>query len=279
MRPDVLAMNRFYKTPMGAAASWLIHKRLAPMWSAPTAPLYGLGYALPFLELESIAHQAASIGEPTTLPQFALMPAAQGVFHWPNMQQSSTALVDEYHLPIADSSVERMLMVHAIEHCDRPAHLFREIWRVLAPGGQVIAVVPNRRRTWSALDKTPFGHGQPYSRNQLSALMSDQMLPAEKWDTALMVPPLFWPGTARLMRFTEKSLHSVSKNMGGALLVSARKQVYGALMKSKPKVRAQPVLNPLPRTPLPNGSTKSAVTSELSGLSHQSVRTDGDKPM
>lgn len=250
MRPDVLAMHRFYQSPMGAAASRLIHSCVAPLWSvAQSTPLYGLGYALPYLELLDDENQEPPVGNQR---HFALMPAAQGVFHWPSMEQSATALVDEYRLPIADSSVERMLVIHAIEHCDRPAHLCREIWRVLAPGGQVIVVTPNRRRTWSALDTTPFGHGQPYSRGQLSTLMAEQMLPPEKWDTALMVPPLFWPGSARLMKVMERSMHSLGKNMGGALVVSARKQVYGTLLEAKTKARPKPVLSGLPREPMPS---------------------------
>lgn len=252
MRPDVLSMYRFYQSPVGVSVSQLIHQCISPMWKAPTTNLYGLGYALPYLDL-SLGVENSVEGVSSAHSCFALMPAAQGVCHWPSMKNSATALVDDYHLPVADSAIERLLLVHALEHADRPAHLFREIWRVLAPGGQVIAVVPNRRRTWSALDTTPFGHGRPYSRSQLATLMQDQMLPLEKWDTALMVPPLKVPGASRMMKVMERSLHSVGKNMGGALIVSAKKQVYGALSESqgrpsskKAKVQAKPVYTALP---------------------------------
>ncbi len=244
MRPDVLSIHRFYQTPMGAAVSELIHRRVEPLWTS-AAPLYGLGFALPYLAMAEKTRLEPS-KEDTGIGSFALMPAAQGVCHWPTMDNSATALVDEYHLPIADSSVERLLVVHALEHSDRPAHLFREIWRVLAPGGQVVVVAPNRRRTWSAMDTTPFGYGQPYSRSQISSLMSDQMLPPEKWDTALMVPPVFLPVTSRLMKVMEPGLHSLGKNMGGALLVSARKQVYGTLLESKVKLQPKRVLTRVP---------------------------------
>lgn len=262
MRPDVLSMHRFYQSPVGVSVSQLIHQCIQPMWKAPTTKLYGLGYALPYLDL-SLASGSAPENKSPKHACFALMPAAQGVCHWPSMQESATALVDDYHLPLADSSVERLLVTHALEHSDRPTHLFREIWRVLAPGGQVIAVVPNRRRTWSALDTTPFGYGRPYSRSQISSLMQDQMLPLDKWDTALMVPPLKWPGAAGMMKMMERSLHSIGKNMGGALIVSAEKQVYGALSKVKGKAQVRPVYTGLPlnrgdrATILPKFSEKS----------------------
>ena len=41
------------------------------------------------------------------------------------------------------------------------------MWRVLAPSGRVI-VVPNRRGPWARADNTPFGHGRPYSRSQIT---------------------------------------------------------------------------------------------------------------
>lgn len=242
MRPDVLSLDRFYRSPVGVSVSQLVHLCVQPLWKAPTTALYGLGYPLPYLDLSAALPKSKNMSNAC----FALMPAAQGVCHWPSIQDSATALVDEYHTPIADSSIERLLVIHALEHSDRPAHLFREIWRILAPGGQVIAVVPNRRRTWSALDTTPFGYGQPYSRSQISSLMQDQMLPPEKWDTALMVPPLKWPGTAGMMKMMERSLHSLGKNLGGALIVSARKQVYGALMETKGRAQVKPVYTGLP---------------------------------
>ena len=47
--------------------------------------------------------------------------------------------------------------------------MLREIWRVMASGGQLLAVVPNRRGLWARMDTTPFGHGRPYSRSQITA--------------------------------------------------------------------------------------------------------------
>ena len=46
----------------------------------------------------------------------ALMPAAQGALEWPQGGPSLTALVFDEQLPLADSSIDRMLMVHLLEH-------------------------------------------------------------------------------------------------------------------------------------------------------------------
>ena len=62
---------------------------------------------------------------------------------------------------------DRLIVAHGLESCERPAALFEEIWRVLAPGGKAIFLVPNRAGIWARRDATPFGYGSPYSIGQL----------------------------------------------------------------------------------------------------------------
>ncbi len=238
MRPDVLTLHRFYETALGQKAAQLIsarlHTILPPM---PASITIGVGYALPYLD--ALSEKASTNSNAHFL---AFMPERQGVCHWPSLEKSQTALVDQYNLPLADSSVERVILIHALEHAHKPTHMLREVWRVLAPGGQVVVVVPNRMRTWSAAEATPFGHGKPYSKRQLFKLMTEQMLPPEEWQTALMLPPANIPGTVGMMRYSEKLLGMLGKNLGGALIVMARKQVYGALPKKTVKLKTKPVL-------------------------------------
>lgn len=232
MRPDVLSIHRFYESALGQKAAGVIAERiLGFLPPAAGTTTVGLGYALPYLDLYAA----------TDTRTLAFMPDRQGVCHWPNLTNSKSCLVDPYHLPLMDSSVDRLLLVHALEHAHKPTHLLREIWRVLAPGGQVMVVVPNRLRTWSAAEATPFGHGKPYSKRQLFQLMTEQMLPPDDWCTVLMVPPFQWRGAPRLMTLGERVIRVLGNNLGGALMVCARKQVYGALPKQHSKAKTVPV--------------------------------------
>ena len=45
---------------------------------------------------------------------------------------------DAHRLPFVDRSVDLVLCLQVLEHCRRPADVFREIHRVLAPGGRLV---------------------------------------------------------------------------------------------------------------------------------------------
>ena len=81
------------------------------------------------------------------------------------------ALVEETRWPIAAGTVDRLIVAHGLETCERPDALLDEIWRVLAPGGRAVFIVPNRSGLWARRDATPFGYGRPYSFGQLESLL------------------------------------------------------------------------------------------------------------
>lgn len=242
MQPDVLTIHRFYQSSLGEQTGQLLAERIANFFPPHAGGItVGLGYSLPYLD-----HLQKQEPSQSSARFLAFMPAGQGVCHWPTLEDSRTALVDPYHLPLGDASVERLLLTHAIEHINRPANLLREAWRVLAPEGQILVVAPNRLRTWSAAEATPFGHGRPYSKHQLYRMMSDQMLTPDAWETGLMQPPFTWPGATKLMRTSERVIGSMGRALGGALIVSARKQVYGEMPKGTAKARTVPVFTRSP---------------------------------
>lgn len=73
-------------------------------------------------------------------------------------------LVDEDDLPLPDASIDRLLLMHALENSENTRLLLREVWRVLTPQGRLLAVVPNRRGLWAHLDATPLARATPTRR-------------------------------------------------------------------------------------------------------------------
>ncbi|MGO7917300.1 SAM-dependent methyltransferase, partial [Rhizobium ruizarguesonis] len=79
---------------------------LSSIWvRLPQERLVGLGYAVPFLDRFKA----------DTERTFAFMPAGQGAVNWPMGSLSTTALIFEEELPLPDSSIDRVLMVHSLE--------------------------------------------------------------------------------------------------------------------------------------------------------------------
>ena len=153
------------------------------------------------------------------------MPAAQGALVWPPTGPVSTVLVEEARLPLPDNSVDKLLAVHCLKFSGQAKPWLREIWRVLAPEGEVILVVPNRNGVWSRREATPFGHGQPYSRPQLERLLREVMFTPTSWSTALHTLPVGHPLSVRWAPKMERLGASLWPTFAGVIVVAARKEL------------------------------------------------------
>lgn len=181
MWTDVVDLRDFYASPLGQVARRLVAGQLRAVWPDLTGQsLLGLGYAVPYLR--------PFRAEATRT--LALMPGPQGVLHWPPEGPNATALVEEEALPLPDLSVDRVLLVHALEHAEHLRVLLREVWRVLSGSGRVLIVVPNRRGIWARLDRTPFGHGHPYTAGQITKLLRENLFVPQQTRMGLFLPPL-----------------------------------------------------------------------------------------
>ena len=107
--------------------------------------------------------------------------------------------------------------------------LLREVWRVLAAGGRLLAVVPNRRGLWARMDTTPFGHGRPYSRSQITQLLRETWFTPTGWSEALYVPPIARGWFLRSAVAWERTGATLSAPFAGVHIVEATKQVYRAI--------------------------------------------------
>ncbi len=173
------------------------------------------------------------------------MPSAQGVLKWPTGRPALASLVDEFSLPLPDAAVDRILLVHALEMSDDPAALLREVWRVLSPSGRVMAVIPNRRGVWTRTDSTPFGHGRPYSRSQITDLLRQTWFTPTAWGEALFMPPYAGGWVLKSAQVWERAGAALSLPFAGVHIVEATKQVYRAIPAKRERARLIPSLKPV----------------------------------
>src|SRR5258707_8838169 len=156
---DVVDLRDFYGTSLGQVARRMIRRRARMIWpNVSGLSLLGLGYATPYLQ--PFRDEAARV--------IAVMPASQGVLHWPRAAPSLVTLADEAELPLADFSLDRVILVHAVECTEQLRPMLREVWRGLAGNGPLPVIVPNRRGTWARVGPTPFGPGPPFTQSPMS---------------------------------------------------------------------------------------------------------------
>ena len=96
---------------------------------------------------------------------------------------------------------------------EQSQRLLRELWRVLADGGQALIVVPNRRGLWCLSESTPFGHGRPFSAAQLKEALRNNLFTPRRTARALFVPP----SRSRLLLRTALVWERVGPALGQAL--------------------------------------------------------------
>jgi SAM-dependent methyltransferase len=241
---DVVDLRNFYAQHLGVVARRFIGHGIRARWHDTHAlRVLGVGYPTPYLGL--FREEAERC--------LAMMPATQGVIRWPSTRAALTALVEEDELPLTDSAVDRVLLVHALEMSADPVELLRETWRVLAAGGRLMAVVPNRRGLWARMDTTPFGQGRPYSRSQITQLLRDAWFTPTGWDEALYVPPVPRNWFLRSAVAWERTGATLSAPFAGVHIVEATKQVYRAIPARREKRRLVPALQPV-LTPSPGAA-------------------------
>jgi SAM-dependent methyltransferase len=232
---DVVDLRNFYAQRLGTVARRFVGHGIRARWRDTRGLcVLGVGYATPYLGLFREEGERC----------LAFMPAAQGVVRWPSRNPALAALVEEHELPLADAAVDRVLLIHALEMSHDPAGLLREIWRVLAGGGRILVVVPNRRGLWARMDTTPFGQGRPFSRTQIMHLLRETWFTPSDWGEALYVPPIARNWFLRSAVAWERTGSAISAPFAGVHIVEATKQVYRALPARRERRLVVPALEP-----------------------------------
>jgi SAM-dependent methyltransferase len=227
---DVSDLHAFYGDLLGQMTQRLLRQRLRALWpSVRGETVLGLGYATPFLL--PFREEAART--------LAFDPAGQGVVRWPREGRNLAALVDENDLPLADRSIDRAILVHALECAEHVRPMLREVWRVMADGGKLIVIVPNRTGLWAQFESSPFSHGQPYSTGQLGRLLRANMFTPLAEARALYVPPVRSRMLLRMAPTLERFGDRWIGRFAGVSIVECSKQLYAmtGLVEAQPAIR------------------------------------------
>lgn len=250
MHLDVVELRKFYYTTrLGRMVQRSLRDRVAGLWPDTAGmTVAGYGFAAPFLR--PFLDRSARV--------LTLMPARQGVFTWPAEGPNVATLIEETLWPLPNGFVDRLIVAHGLETCERPQALLDEIWRVLAPGGRAVFIVPNRAGIWARRDVTPFGYGRPYSVRQLERTLADFRFATERHTGALYHPPSharFWLRLAPAIERIGTRLDI--ERLAGVVMVEATKLVYIAPKSGAKEAVARPlrVLEGLANPPRPKPAT------------------------
>ena len=227
MRTDVQQLREFYRTSLGLMARRRLEQRVRARWpDVRGMQVAGVGYPVPVLrpfldEAERVA---------------ALMPATQGVIRWPRSLANVATQVEEVDWPLPDANIDRLVLLHALETAEELRPFLRECWRVLAPGGRLLAIVPNRSGLWALRESIPFGHGRPYTGQQLRRLLREHLFEPLETERALHLPPLKGQTLARMTAPIEPLAARWLRRFGGVVMVEAEKTTAG-LVPVRSRVR------------------------------------------
>jgi len=227
--PDVTELKAFYDSPLGQMCTHCIRRAVASLWpEAKGETLLGIGYALPTLRpfLKSADVVAAA------------MPSGQGVIHWPAGQAALTLLSHETAQPFRSGTLNRLILMHALEHAQPVSLILQEAERLLTPSGRMLVILPNRRSLWAGSEQTPYAQGQPYSMAQVKRLLEKHGFSVLQTRQALFFLPSHSRGLLRFARWLERLGESFFPHFGGILLVEVEKRTPGKISGTPVKVFA-----------------------------------------
>ena len=134
MHHDVIELRKFYYTrALGRVVQRVLRDRLAQLWPPDQCggmSVVGYGFAAPLLRPWLARARRVT----------SLMPGPQGVMAWPAGLPNCSVLAEETAWPLDTGSVDRLVLLHALETADHPHAVLSEAWRVLGPGGRMLVM-------------------------------------------------------------------------------------------------------------------------------------------
>ena len=221
MFEDAADFHDYYSSRQGRHVAMRLRRHLSDFWSrSANGCNAAIGYAPPVLRADD---------RPATL-NFA--PVRLGPYGWPLKGPGRTVLVNGRSLPLQNVQLDRLLLLHALEFDPNPSRLLEECWRVLDGAGRLLVMVPNRNGLWARAERTPFGHGRPFSRGQLRHLLEDHGFAPVEAKTVLFMPPAALGLFLRFGPQIERIGRNWSPAVGGVLVIEAEKKLYAPAGKT-----------------------------------------------
>lgn len=163
---------------------------------------------------------------------------------WPEMGGNRSMVMDDADWPLASHSLDALVILHGLEFAQDPEVFMAEAARVLVGQGTLIAVVANRRSLWSSVEWSPWGHGQPFTANQMQDLLHRHGLAITAHIPAIFVPPVRWRPVWRIAQHIEKIGRMLCPALNGVHIFVAKKQTLSGIVipaASRRGMSARPV--------------------------------------
>ncbi len=242
MYRSIYDLKVFYNSQSGYMVRRILRSHVLSWWGdCKNEKIAGIGFAQPYLEpfLESADRC------------YAVTPAGQGAYPWPEGKKNLTVLSEESELPLETNSVDKVLLIHSLEHAELLRSNLQEIWRILKSNGRLLIITPNRVGFWSRAEWSPFGQGTPYSLNQLRSILRDNLFVYERNKPVLYVPPLRRAAIIRSAHTFEAIGPYTMPAFAGLHMVEASKQLYAGVdvpsgASVKVRGRSNLIPNPVP---------------------------------
>ena len=219
---DQINIQGFYNSQLGLNVHECITREISTKWTdLNSTRILGVGFSRPYIRFyNGNQNNIVSLMPPTPFTEFSAGNTA------------NQELISLFHeIPLPDLSIDRIIIVHALEFSESANLMIRELWRVLTDNCKIIFIVPNRLGVWCRFDSNPFGFGRPYSPNQLVRLLDDNLFTTIKRNTALYMPPVKVRGMNSLSKGWEIFGRNTFPNHGGVISIEAEKQIYSGNIK------------------------------------------------
>lgn len=210
-------IKAFYTSRLGRIVRRVMQERIQAFWpDVHGLRVMGYGYSVPYMRMFMDGAERV----------FNVMPSYMGVHPWPHDGKNLVCLADETQMPLETSSVDRILLIHALEFSEQMPATLQEMYRILKPNGRMLVIVPNRAGLWAHAESTPMGQGTPYSLTQICTYLKGNMFIQERTEEALFMPPYKSTMLMKSAGMFERYGQTLLPFAAGLHMVEASKQIY-----------------------------------------------------